>query len=182
MSYLPWRKLIHLGGRILHIIVFALALAGCASASEVTLPTVTTPDSGLFLEAFPPPQSLPTDRPDVLRSRLVRIDFAQLADTFSVASTGQDAHTPAPSGISLTLNLFDDVLLRAILDRVDYRSPQSYTWIGHLDGVELSLVSLSIEGEVMIGNVTLPGAYYQIRYLQEDLHLVNEINQEVLPP
>jgi hypothetical protein len=40
----------------------------------------------------------------------------------------------------LTLNLFDDVVFAAILDRLELNKSGNFTWIGHLDGIELGQV------------------------------------------
>ena len=69
----------------------------------------------------------------LIRYRLVRVDEDQLADAFADASRGNG--TPAPV---LTLNLFDDVMHRAIITGTDTTS-SGYALLGDLVGVPFGI-------------------------------------------
>ena len=90
-------------------------------------------------------------RPDdiTIRRREVGIDFGMLES--SRARAGQQ--TDAPS--KLTLNLFDDTVLTAIIDRVAPTST-GYSLSGHIEGVELGTVTLVVNGAVVAGSVRTP--------------------------
>ena len=109
--------------------------------------------------------------PTVMRSRTAYVRFDLLSQL------------PARDGNILRLNLFDDVTLDAVLTKRIKRSPSSYTWSGHIVGRRLGTFALSVEENVMIGSITLPGeAAYQIRYLSDSLHEIREIDLTRIRP
>lgn len=69
----------------------------------------------------------------------------------------------SPSARELTINLFDDTVLQAKVDRVD-RSPgvDGYVWVGRVPG---GRVTLSVRGDRVAGSVLIGGAdQYTISY------------------
>src|SRR4030067_686016 len=52
---------------------------------------------------------------------------------------------------------------------VHVNGPEGFAWIGHLDHMEYSQVTLVVEKDVLSGNITLPGSIYQIRYVGEGI-------------
>jgi len=113
--------------------------------------------------------------PTVIRSRLVHIKFELLSKDDKAPCTMADVSS------SLTLNLFEDVVFTAILDRFELNRSGSFTWIGHIDGIAQSQVTLVIKGDIMSGNITLPDAFYQVRYRGDGLHVVYKIDQSAFP-
>jgi hypothetical protein len=108
--------------------------------------------------------------PTIIRSRLVKIDFKQ------ICGEGQ------PEGAeSLLLNLFDDVSLIAIKDRLERRSEGRYTWFGEIAGVQIGQAILVVEEGVMAGNITVNGQLYQVRSVGEGIHIIREIDQSAFP-
>lgn len=91
---------------------------------------------------------------------------------------------------SVTFELFPGVTLVAVFDRID-PNPGGVTWVGHVDGVPLSTVTLSYRDGLMAGSIVSPSAVYRIRPASPDsggaapggpiLHIVSEINQDALP-
>jgi hypothetical protein len=82
----------------------------------------------------------------------------------------------------LILNLFDDVEFKAILNRTDYVTPEKLSWIGHLEGIEYSEVIL-VKGEgILTGSINFPGGIFEIVYVKEGIHRINEINPSSIPP
>jgi hypothetical protein len=113
--------------------------------------------------------------PEIVRARHVTILFDLLGgDTV----TGSDFK---PGG-RLTLNLFEDTLFVAVLERVDVVSPGSVSWIGHLQDVEGSRVTLVVGDEVLIGDITFPGSMYRVRYIRDGIHVIQEIDPSTFPP
>lgn len=82
----------------------------------------------------------------------------------------------------LILNLFEDVELKAILDRTEYVTPERLSWIGHLEGIAYSEVIL-VKGEgILTGSINFPGGIFEIVYVKEGIHRINEINPSSIPP
>jgi hypothetical protein len=146
---------------------------------DVSLGAVAAPpqpaDEGLFSEVTAADGSsvddpAAVDDPTVVRSRLVTVDLARLgAPGDSVADV-------------LVLNFFPDAVYTAVLDRVERNPSGSFSWIGHLEGVELSEVTLVIKDGVMVGNAVAPGLFYQVRYVEDGVHAVREADQAAFPP
>jgi predicted outer membrane repeat protein len=80
------------------------------------------------------------------------------------------------------LNLFEDVSFVATLSRVDTLSKGGIAWIGYIDSVQESEVTLISRGNQMAANIVLPGAFYQVRYAGEGVHVIKEIDQSKFPP
>jgi hypothetical protein len=113
--------------------------------------------------------------PTVSRARFVTVDWNAVND---MDATSQ-RQTAGESG--LMLNLFDDAIFRAVLDRREVRS-KSVIWLGHIEGIDKSQVTLVIEDAVMAGNIRLPGAYFQVRYVGPGLHSLRQIDESHFPP
>jgi len=112
----------------------------------------------------------------VMRARYVNIRFDLL-----------DPVNPAPGawlhkGDVLLLNLFENAAFSAVLDRAIANSDNSYIWVGHLEGIELSNVTLSVENGIMSGNVVFPGGFYAIRYAGNGVHAIKQMNEAAFPP
>ena len=88
----------------------------------------------------------------------------------------------AASGQRFLLNLFDDATFRVILDRREARSDKSLTWFGRVEGIENSQVTLVVEDGVLVGNVNVQDAVYQVRYAGEGIHVVYQIDSRTFPP
>ncbi len=114
--------------------------------------------------------------PTVLRARFVHINFGLL----SIPT--KPSEEQAATINALRLNLFEDVTVNAVLDRIERRSQGSFTWFGHIQGTETSQVALVVEREVMVGNIRVPGAFYQVRYAGGGTHVIYQINAQAFPP
>jgi len=113
--------------------------------------------------------------PTVIRPRRVHINLELLSKGDKAPRKKTDINN------SLTLNLFDDVVFEAILDRLEFNGSGSYTWIGHLNGIEQSQVTLVVKDEVMSGNITLSDVFYQVRYKGDGVHAIYRIDQSAFP-
>ena len=130
---------------------------------------------GLFLPAETPGAADPAPGVTVLRSRVVRIDFAMLA----AARRDVEPETTSPT---LTLNLFDDVVFSGIVERTSPTSSGGYVLSGRLEGIELGTMTLVVNGEVVAGTVLTPQATYRIRSAGGRLHAIRQIDPSTLPP
>jgi len=127
------------------------------------------PDAGSVSDSHIKKQMEKID-PTVVRSRWVKVDFDQLVGE----SSPEGAET-------ILLNLFDDVSLIAVKDRLERRSMTRYTWFGKIVGVKLGQVILVVEDGVMAGDIMVNGQLYQVRTGGEGIHMVREIDQSRFP-
>ncbi len=132
------------------------------------------------IEGLFSPSSIPgtldiVDSPTVMRYRYVDVDFDDLLNQDGSPKGVEPGHT-------LLLNLFDDAVHTAVLDRVDYAPYSDFAWLGHLQGVPYSHVVLVVGDGALTGNVTLPGASFQVRFAGSGVHAICEIDRTAFPP
>ena len=135
---------------------------------------------GLFSEVKgdPPPSS----GVETLASRLVDIDFGQIAQVTSPPFGPKDPATGKPTTLqTLVLNLFDDVVFTGIVEHVEPTSSGHALW-GRLDGVEPGTMTLVVNGSVVAGTVRTPGAVYTIRTAGGGAYVIRQIDESSLPP
>ncbi len=119
-------------------------------------------------------QSRPTTTLGAIRYQTVRLNTALLEQAKqSLESDPLHAHT-------ITLNLFNDVRLETVLERVE-RNEVGEVYVGHIKNVEDSSVHLAHTDGVMAGSIAWPGEFYSISYAGDGLHLIQQINQALLP-
>ena len=148
-----------------------LALAGIVLIGSLTaLPALA--QQSLF-SATPPPvdQSLEQRWDDVLRGDYVTVRF-------DVLRTVAD---PLLSADRVVLTLLDGVSVTAVEQRVDWMAPDRYVWVGTVEGVPGSEVSLVSNRGVLVGDVTMGGQSYLIRPVRENKHLVFEVDRSAFP-
>ncbi len=140
----------------------------------------TALDADPEIEGLFSPSSIPgtldiTNSPAVMRYRYVDVGFDDLLDEDGSPKGVEPGHT-------LLLNLFDDAVHTAVLDRVDYAPDSDFAWLGHVKGVPYSHVVLVVGDGTLVGNIALPGASFQIRYAGSSVHAICEIDQTAFPP
>ena len=111
----------------------------------------------------------------VVRSRDVSINPLAL-----VSPTVQGRPLLDP-GQNLTLNLFDDVNFTAIPTEVT-ATARGFNWIGRLDGIEQSQVTLVSSNGVVSANIVMPSARYHIRLVPGGDYQVQQIDTSLFPP
>lgn len=160
--------------RVLIIGRIALALIACA---VVTGPAAAPARAaGGLVTAAPAQADGPVDR-TIVRSRYITLNF--------------DALTSPGPGQRIPLDLFPDFSVVAVFDRIDPNA-DGVTWVGHVEGVPTSTVTLVYAGGLMTGSVALPAASYRIQPAQEsvrrenpqpgrELHLVSQLDQSAFP-
>lgn len=140
----------------------SLRAAGRSEVRDVQsgLPTVERPSFG-------------TEEPNpcAARERVVGIDFA----AFPASALGAPG-----AGSVLRPNLFEDRFALAVVDRVEPTFGGglafSFTVPGGGEG------SFVVNGEVVVGEVRLPGALFRISPGLAGRHVVSEIDRSLLPP
>lgn len=107
----------------------------------------------------------------VTRSRMVAVDMSR-------ASAADRA-----AGDRVRFNLFDDVELDGAFERPVKVSADSTGWTGRIEGSELGRFSMVVVDGVLAANVYAPhGAVYQIRYVENDVYSVSQVDPSAYPP
>jgi hypothetical protein len=130
----------------------------------------------LFSDANVKGKMDPLNQRTIMRQRFVKIDLGLL-----IAADGSPK-TDSKQQITFKLNLFDNVALTAVIDKTESVQAGSISFIGRVAGVKESSVILSVYDGVMSGNITVSGAFYQVRYVGEGVHAVYQIDQSAFPP
>ena len=150
----------------------ALAVFGILAASVV--PCL---GQGLFAEP-PATTSLAPATPwlGVVRSRAVRVRLALIP-----GATGRDAARGVlpPPGHRLTLNLFDDVVVRARMVR-SAREGRALVWSGKIEGEPSGDVVLAVVDGVLSASAVWPGGAYRVRF-DGASHVVEELDPGLFP-
>lgn len=81
----------------------------------------------------------------------------------------------------LELNLFDDLTLTAVLDRIEPAVPDGVVWIGHVKGFERSTVILAVRGSALAGHIMASDEIYSIGCAGVGLHAVYQIDPAAMP-
>ena len=129
------------------------------------------PAQGLFSEVPPTLAGPAAVQRGQVRARTVRVDVAQL-------SAARDRAGAAPP---LLVNLFPDTTFTAALDRID-STGSGFVWVGHLENVERSSVTIAVEGTVVAGSIISADAAYTVRSAAEGLHTIAQVDQGAYPP
>ena len=150
-------------------------------AGPMAQPVVAKAQSdGLFYDVKgEPPPSIGVDS---LASRLVGIDFGQLALVVDAPFSPRDPVPGKPAKPqTLALNLFDDVVFTGIVEHVEPTSSGHALW-GSLDGVELGTMTLVVNGSLVVGTVRTTVAVYTISTAGDGTYVVRQIDESSLPP
>ena len=139
----------------------------------ITQPSSAVADKlqNLFINAMDREEAPASTQPSAVRTRPVRVNF----DLFALPALRP--------GDKLGFNLFDDTSLVAIFERLEVRSPSSYTWFGRLAHEEYSSFVLVMEQGVMAASIRAPGkGLFQIGFLGAGVHVIREIDESKLHP
>ena len=159
--------------------VFALDQTALAQEGDDSQAPTPEPD-GLFYDVKG--ESPPSIGVDSLASRLVGIDYEQLAQVTTPPISPKDSATEtSPTPQTLVLNLFDDVVFTGIVEHIEPTSSGHALW-GNLDGVELGTMTLVVNGSVVVGTVRTPVAVYTIRTVSDGTYVIRQIDESSLPP
>ncbi len=145
------------------LVGLALLLIG-GSSSSLAQPQQAAHHGGLFSEATGKSAPSVPARSTMGRNRLVTVDLSPFANP------------NADGAAMLSLNLFPDVSFTAVHERARINPSGSVVWAGPLQGVTDGYATLVVNGGVMAGNITMPGASYEVRYAGNGLHTVYEVN------
>jgi hypothetical protein len=114
---------------------------------------------------------------EAMKSKIIRYRFVAVNLYMITGAEKSDQYNR-----TLQLNLFDDAIFRVVLDRREVRSEASFVWLGHIEGVENSQVTLAVEDGIMAGNIRIRQSFYQVRYIGEGTHVLYQIDPTAFPP
>jgi hypothetical protein len=164
------------------IAVFTLGGNLVGASPRMQIPPNTKParppcTQGLLRDAPPSPTESSPSEPGVVRARYVEIDFSLLAEI-----KGPPPHTTVEGKAEITLNLFPDTCFQAALDRLEARSGESFSWIGHVLGENEGQVTLVREKDALSASIMVARQAYELRRAPDGRHYVAEIQLGELPP
>lgn len=134
-----------------------LSLLFLASAVFLNLAQAQEP-TGLFIPATAPAGYVQPTR-QALRERFVTLNLTQLQ----------------ANQATLTLPLFNDVQLVAKHTRTDQFENGAYVWVGTAENTVYSDISLSVNGDVVLGTFNLMGASYRLEYVKDGVHAIRQV-------
>ena len=158
-----------------------LAIVGClgvAAGYVAWHPSAVTAAGGVLLVDVGAPAIVADaqSRSTVVRSRNMAVNF----DVMPGRDDRRMFREPP-----VILDLFPDVTIVGAFDRYDL-NPGGVTWVGHVEGIPASFITLVYSGGEMAGSIVLPDGLFQIRPASADarraasqpsLHVVTEIDQ-----
>ncbi len=128
----------------------------------------------LFLEAISPLRLGQADPSFVKRSRVAQINWQVLGAGEVQASADREKK-------SVGLNLFPDTSYTAWVRQTEITRNQEIIWQGGLEGNPGSEVTLVMKDNLLVGNVSFPGGRFQIRFLEDGLHRIREVDPGAFP-
>ena len=167
-----------------------VAVAVLAALTWPATQSVQAQNTDLFTPVHQtPPRSGPlVDR--TIRSRLVSIDLAELQRARAVAasrqagrpagaSVGTDRRTLVPEpGAALTLNLFEDTVVRGMVEWTDPTFSGGYSVSGRLVAEAPGTMTLVVNGGRVVGSVQTRDRSYRIHSVGAGLSVVSEVEEE----
>jgi len=111
-------------------------------------------------------------QPEIVRTRFVKVNFSLLEGDGSLDNGG--------TAVLLDLNLFGGIFFQArLIQRGKVGS--SSTWVGTIDNVPNGQVVFAYKDKILSGNISVPGAFYQVRYAGDGVHAVHELDHSKFP-
>jgi len=130
--------------------------------------------TGLFPPAEPPSDEAvqdAADDPSVLRYRFVNVDLAQLNPVLD----------PETAGTPVTFNLFPDANFSVVFTQIEPTISDGTTLTGSVVGIEDSVITLAIIGDVLAGRVHTPSGVYDIRYSSDGVYVIEHVQNSHNP-
>ncbi|OQA17303.1 MAG: hypothetical protein BWY63_02449 [Chloroflexi bacterium ADurb.Bin360] len=169
------------GKVVLFWLSICLALSSSQSLAAVTISQDTgIPELFIQTDATTSAAALAAVEAREAESTVVRARQVEL-DSNLVATLNTFADHPTTTH-SVRLNLFDDKVFVAQIDRVETNHDGSLTWFGRVESAEHSELIFVVQDGVLVGNIVLPEAFFQVRYSGGALHMISEIDAHAFPP
>lgn len=166
-------------GLTLKTLIAIAVVMGMALGSPAVFGSTATYSEPLFTDAVAAASSVrdAADEPQVIRSRLVNVDFHRLCRL----ETGNTSQAGDAAEHTLELNLFGDVYLTAQIHRVDKTFSGGFSCTGHIEGIPGSEAVIVVTGDIVSANISTPDHFYQVRYVSGGTHQVRELDQSRFP-
>ena len=156
----------------LRVAIVAIATAAVTLLFPATVQPTLVADAGA-----PAQQAVPRVNRAVPRSRVIRIDFGALP------ASGRPGALPT-TATRFAIPLFDGASIVAVFDHFDPNA-DGVTWVGRVDGVAQSNVTLVYDGRTLAGTIAMAGRSFSIRPVPAGAgatqHVLAEIAQQGLP-
>jgi hypothetical protein len=154
------------------VVNLGVGISCLAAVSACAVPRSCT--GGIFTDTARPGSVDPDPRSTVRRARRVEIDFGRVFP-------GGEGPSAAGAAERLTLNLFPDVCLIALRERVTDLRNGKVQWEGRVPGASPGTVSLIIDSRLMVGTLRIDREVYEIRYLGDGVHVVTDVDPSKFP-
>jgi len=99
----------------------------------------------------------------------------------AIRNRAVNIHSELLTGDTITLNLFDDVIVTAVRDRLIDNVKGSTTWIGHVEGEQESEVFLTQRGNAISGTVQIGTKTYDIEPKGNNKHDITQVDPDRNP-
>ncbi|MDD5113889.1 MAG: M12 family metallo-peptidase [Methylobacter sp.] len=99
----------------------------------------------------------------------------------AIRNRSVNIHSELLTGDTITLNLFDDVIVTAVRDRLIDNVKGSTTWIGHVEGEQESEVFLTQRGNAISGTVQIGTKTYDIEPKGNNKHDITQVDPDRNP-
>lgn len=126
-----------------------------------------TEQQALFTDVVAPEKTELPEGESLIRARLVTIDL-ELLSASAEESTG--------AGEPLLLNLFDDALYVARLERAVQEDRGQLLWRGTIEGFPFSVVTIAVNQTAASGTVRADNRLYKFHYVGDGIHLIQELD------
>jgi len=151
---MPFHNHSHLSRLLLALVLISLIFISVAESEKQVVADATP--AGLF--NISDATLTPSDGANVIRSRLVTINFDEL----------QKAR--------IQLNLFPEATFTVVRTKVEMNASGSISWIGRVDGMEGTIIVLVLRDEMLTGLITTPVGSYRVTYLGDGVHAVQQMD------
>jgi uncharacterized protein YkwD len=111
------------------------------------------------LEGAIPDEWMQVDESIVIRQRLVEVSLDRIS----------------PDQQEIVLNLFDGEKVAAVRNHTEIAIGKGFAWIGSAAYRQTSAVVLVVEDQKMSGSVRMPETIYQIRPVENRIHLIRQV-------
>lgn len=155
---------------IIFVAVVLMTIMLTSFSTKAVIYTESSEEEALFTEVS---RTMASSESGVMRSRMVTLNTEQLG--------GIDGPPLDGSGIGniLVLNLFNETVITAVMDRLERNLSGSYSWIGHEIGNDGQIIVLTMTGDWMTGGLGTSQGYYSIDHVGNGLHEIKEIEPVV---
>jgi len=82
---------------------------------------------------------------------------------------------------TLILNLFDNIKLTAIIERIDERTSNNLTFFGKIENEPISQIIIVLKQDRVTGNIKYQDKVYHIRWMGANVHSVAEVDWKAMP-